>query len=271
MTYHQPQTDQFVTPTDIPSVVGYDVLRSRRRSFSVEVHPNGTIIVRVPLRATSTHVEAFVQSRRSWIKTRLMQAAIARSVVPELQNATQFHHRGRAVQWKPSNGIAHPVLELGDREGALYIPARRAATPEVAWRYIAGWQRRTADELFRVLIREHMRDMGLHALRYRDLKLRRMRRRWGSCTSSGIVTLNERLICVPDVCIRNVVVHELCHLMHLHHGPAFHEQMAAMLPQYRMYDALLDRWSSILLDATSQTTNGAEGPVERRLLALAAD
>ena len=249
-------------------MVGYDVLRSRRRSFSVEVHPNGAIIVRVPVRASSQVVEAFVQSRRSWIKARLVQAAIARSVVPELLETTQFHHRGRAVQWKPAQGISQPVLELGDRDGALHVPARKTLTPESAWRMVNAWQRREADAYFRILIREHMRDMGLHALRYRDLKLRRMRRRWGSCTSSGVVTLNERLICVPDVCIRNVVVHELCHLIHLHHGPAFHDQMASMLPAYRMYDALLDRWSLILLEDGAQTTSGAEGPAERRLLAL---
>jgi hypothetical protein len=160
---------------------------------------------------------------------------------------------------------------MGDREGALLLPERRAATEDAGWRMVRSWQRTAADTLFRELIREHMRDMGVQALRYRDLKLRRMRRRWGSCTSTGVLTLNETLIRTPDVCIRAVVVHELCHLIHLHHGPAFHEQMAQMLPDYRACDALLDRWSTILLEDRPITANGAEGPVERRLLALTFD
>ena len=268
MTHDQQKTEQIVTPTDIPSVVAYDVIRSRRRSYSVEVHPNGSIIVRVPLRASQHSVAAFVASRRSWIAARLASAARARAAVPALTQPRQFHHRGRVVQWKPVANMPDAVLDLDDRQGALLIPARRAATDEAGWRYVRSWQRGQADEFFRLLIREHMRDLGLHALRYRDLKLRRMRRRWGSCTASGIVTLNQDLIRTPDECIRSVVVHELCHLLHLHHGPEFHAQMAQMLPAYRQYDALLDRWSSILLDERPQMANGAEGPVERQLLAL---
>ena len=271
MTCDKQQTGQFVTPTDLPSVVAYDVIRSRRRSSSIEVHPDGTILVRVPLRATREYVETFVHFRRDWIRSRLAKASVARSVIPPLSEPRQFHHRGRAVQWKPEHGISEPVLNLEDREGALLLPARRAATEEAGWRLVRTWQRTAADALFRELIREHMRDMGVQALRYRDLKLRRMRRRWGSCTSTGVLTLNETLIRTPDVCIRAVVVHELCHLIHLHHGPAFHDQMAQMLPDYRAYDALLDRWSTILLEDKPITANGAEGPVERRLLALTFD
>lgn len=248
--------------------MGYDLLRSRRRTYSVEVHPNGDIIVRVPLRATRSGINEFLTSRTGWIRQRLLASAVARSVVPPITEPRQFHHRGRAVQWFAASGLSQPLLRLGEQEGALHIPERRAADEESGWRFVRAWQRRAAEHLFRAMIHEHLPMMGVHGLRYRDVKLRRMRRRWGSCTSGGLVTLNETLIRTPDPCIRTVVVHELVHLLHLHHGPAFHAHMAQLLPEYRTYDELLDRWSAILLEDRPKTHNGADGSVERGMLML---
>jgi len=73
-----------------------------------------------------------------------------------------------------------------------------------------------------------------------------MRRNWGLCGASGLITLNEHLIRTPDICIRGIVVHELCHLVHFNHGPAFHAMVADILPEHRVADALIDAWTMIL-------------------------
>lgn len=55
-----------------------------------------------------------------------------------------------------------------------------------------------------------------------QLRLSRAQRRWGSCSSSGIVRLNWRLVQAPDFVRRSVVAHEVAHLVHFDHSPAFH-------------------------------------------------
>ena len=63
-----------------------------------------------------------------------------------------------------------------------------------------------------------------------DLKLSNARRRWGSCSSTGAVRINWRLIQAPDPIRRSVVAHEVAHLVHFDHSPAFHDLMR------RIYD-----------------------------------
>jgi len=48
------------------------------------------------------------------------------------------------------------------------------------------------------------------------------RRRWGSCAADGAIRINWRLIMAPDFVRRSVVAHEVAHLVHFNHSPAFH-------------------------------------------------
>ncbi len=61
--------------------------------------------------------------------------------------------------------------------------------------------------------------MGLF---YSELKFRKMKNRWGSCNSKGVITLNKKLVKTPEICIDYVVIHELAHLKHLNHSKRFH-------------------------------------------------
>ena len=68
-------------------------------------------------------------------------------------------------------------------------------------------------------------------LRYSELKFRKMKSRWGSCNSNGVITLNKKLIKTPQDCIDYVVVHELAHLTHMNHSKKFHQLVKKYFPQ----------------------------------------
>ncbi len=59
------------------------------------------------------------------------------------------------------------------------------------------------------------------------------RTRWGSCTAGGKVRLNWRLIQAPDFVLDYVMAHELAHLAHLNHSPAFWAELARLLPAWQ--------------------------------------
>ena len=61
----------------------------------------------------------------------------------------------------------------------------------------------------------------------------RLRSRWGSCAASGRITLNVGLVLLAPALIDYVLLHELCHLRELNHGPRFYAVLAAALPDHR--------------------------------------
>ena len=68
---------------------------------------------------------------------------------------------------------------------------------------------------------------------YPQLSVRKMRRRWGSLSLRGRLTLNVDLIRAPKECIDYVITHELCHFKHHNHGPRFYRLLDSIMPDWK--------------------------------------
>lgn len=91
----------------------------------------------------------------------------------------------------------------------------------------------------RTLVDDWARHMGLQPKR---VTLRDMRRKWGSCSSRGNVTLNTALCSLPHDIVEYVVVHELAHLKVFNHSREFWALVEQYLPDYRVRKQTLDTY-----------------------------
>ena len=65
------------------------------------------------------------------------------------------------------------------------------------------------------------------------MRLRKMKRTWGSCSAAGVITLNPHLVKAPPECIDYVIAHEICHLREHNHGKAFYALQEQLFPGWR--------------------------------------
>lgn len=96
------------------------------------------------------------------------------------------------------------------------------------------------DERFRKAAKEYFpkRVAYFHTFTGGDFKkitIRDQKTRWGSCSSSGTLSFNYRLMYAPPRVLDYVVVHELCHLTHMNHSKAFWAMVASIMPEYKIY------------------------------------
>ena len=68
---------------------------------------------------------------------------------------------------------------------------------------------------------------------YNQLRIKHNVSNWGSCSSKGNINLNLNLMRLPQDLRDYVMVHELCHLRHMNHGPEFHALLESIIPAYR--------------------------------------
>ena len=60
-----------------------------------------------------------------------------------------------------------------------------------------------------------------HGFQYKQIKIRKSKTRWGSCSSKGIINLSFYLMLLPSHLIEYVLLHELCHTRVMNHSAAF--------------------------------------------------
>ena len=97
----------------------------------------------------------------------------------------------------------------------------RAPTPSLALDRLSLTEEQGRREaIARITLIAQSEAMAL-GVRYSRITLRDQRSRWGSCSSKGALSFNWRLVLAPHDVLDYVVVHEVCHLVELHHGPAF--------------------------------------------------
>lgn len=76
---------------------------------------------------------------------------------------------------------------------------------------------------------------------YGRITIRNQRTKWGSCTSKGNLNFNCLLMAAPSEVLDSVVVHELCHRLHMNHSKEFYASIYRIFPDY-------DKWNKWLKD-----------------------
>lgn len=76
---------------------------------------------------------------------------------------------------------------------------------------------------------------------YTRVTIRDQKTRWGSCSTSGTLSFNYRLMFAPPRVLDYVVVHELCHLTHMNHSRDFWNLVGSVMPEYKEHRAWLKR------------------------------
>lgn len=207
----------------LPIVV---VRHPRARRMVLRLSPEGDAVrVTLPRWGRTAEAVEFARSRSEWLTGQLDALPVAAPPTPG--GTLSYRGDAFAIAWSP-DAPRHPR----PGEGTIAIGG-----PE---RHVAGRLKRWLEaEALRLMSADLTHFCAAAGVPSPALRLSRARRRWGSCASDGTVRINWRLVMAPDAVRRSVVAHEVAHLLHFDHGPAFKAALA------RIFDGDLsaaDRW-----------------------------
>jgi len=199
----------------------YSVRRSSRaRRIRVTVDPHDGVEVVLPQRAAAREAAAAVAELRPWIEKRLAEAEDVRERIAARGDTVPFLGADLQLILEPRRTRAH---RKGD---ALHVPADPVARRDALER----WYRRTARAEIAPRLDNATAALGRP---YSALTIRGQRTRWGSCSATGAMSFNWRLLLGPEEVLEYVVWHEACHLVVMDHSPRFWGLLERHLPGYR--------------------------------------
>jgi hypothetical protein len=222
------------TLTDSMDEISYRIRRSERaRRVRVTVEPEHGVEVVLPRRAPERAAASAVRELRPWIERRMRELERHRAAVAARGDTVPYLGATLTVQPEPDRTRVHrrgDVLFTPDgaeRRPALERWYRRAAQAEIAPRLEAACARADTS--------------------YERLTIRGQKTRWASCSRSGTMSFNWRLLLGPETVLDYVVWHEVCHLEIMDHSPRFWRLLASRCPDYKAQSAWLRRHGATLV------------------------
>ena len=173
--------------------IKYEIVRSRRKTLSIEIKRNGTVLIRAPYALPNVEITKFLQEKEAWIMDHVAKARIRSGELSELVPITMNEVRTLA------------------EDAVKWVPSR---------------------------VNEYARMLGIT---YGQITIRNQRTRWGSCSSKGNLNFNCLMMLFPEDVRDYIIIHELCHRIHMNHSKAFWGLVATADPDYKKHEAYLKR------------------------------
>lgn len=221
-----------MTVTIASGEVEFDIVRSSRRTVALYVKPGGTLLLRAPWYVPVYILMQFVRKKTEWIERQMERLKDVKPVGerPLIDDGTMIPFLGGQVTVKVSEGRNGARLS----DNALNITLSGERSPLRITAIAEAWYLKQAKALFTLRTTELA---ALHAGLLPTpgpVKVRRMKRRWGSCHSSGAIWLNSELVKKDPELIDYVIIHELCHLVHHNHSKEYYALLGSIIPNFRV-------------------------------------
>jgi len=214
------------TVTLAEGALDYVLVRRRgRRGVGLRVDENG-LTVSAPLSLPVARIEAVVRESESWVLKKIDQWRSRRAPPVEWREGARLPFLGGGLTLR----LFHATRARVDRvDGEIVAFVRSFEEVEVK-RVVVGWYKRAAH----AYLHERVLDLSQRAgLDPPKLLISSALGRWGSCNTRREVRLAWRLVKAPAELVDYVVCHELAHLRHMDHSPAFWAEVERQCPDYR--------------------------------------
>ncbi len=212
--------------------IPFQVQYRERKNLAITVHPELKLEISAPQNASLERVLAKVDKRARWIARHWRFFEKYRPPQPGrcFVSGETHIYLGRQYRLKVQIGSPEGVKLIGQ---FLYVKCTDRNDGERVGGLLEDWYRAHAQRVFSHRLQgciESARSLRLSCIP--NMVIRKMTKRWGSCTKKGNILLNLDLVKAPVHCIDYVIVHELCHLKVHNHSPEFYRLLGRCMPDW---------------------------------------
>lgn len=204
-----------------------NIIRSKRKTLSLFIDPNGELIVKAPLRLSDRRIYDFVKTKERWIASQRARVLQVQYLNKSVLTYNSFLFLGQELRpW-----VCNKAKRIEKCDDALLIPQKFAMQgEEKVLKKIEKWFKDEA----KIILEERVIYFSAKLnLRYGALAINNNKTRWGSCSRTGILALNWRTVMLTPQIIDYIVIHEFCHLLEFNHSKAFWSLVASILPEWK--------------------------------------
>lgn len=207
----------------------YTIRRHRRaKRMILRVCEHNGVVVTIPYGVPKYAISAFLEANKAWVIQRLHElpdfAKAKDPALPKTLELSAIDERWR-VEFQQSDDSEICLLpNLAEQALLLTGPV---GFDSICHELITLWCVTKAKAHLLPLLEALSRETGLQ---YNKVSIRRQKTRWGSCSAHKNISLNYKLLFMPFELARHIILHELCHTVHMNHSKSFWDLLKSFDP-----------------------------------------
>ena len=211
--------------------------------MALYVHPDKRVEIRMPLLFSVDEIEPFLIKHSRWLFNRL-DLPEKKPIEPKKFVSGELHYfLGKQypieIVASDKNSVVFDNEKIVIRQRVDKSTSQQVggslSRQDLVEKLLDRWYLEQAKRVFREISIPLVESMKKYNVAPKSFAIKKMKTRWGSCSSKGNINLNLHLIKLPEQCIREVILHELCHLVHFNHSKDFYALMTAEMPDWKVW------------------------------------
>jgi predicted metal-dependent hydrolase len=212
--------------------IEFTVIYSGRRTLGISVLPDSSVIVRVPYLTSFKTISRLVQQKSIWIiKNRDSYKE------KDMSKLNRFYVIGETHLFRGNESVLK--IEKSSKayirfyDSTIELGLGNTDDTRSIKRLLYKGYKNEALIVFPDMMSKALQKYKNQMFNPAGLVIRTMKRRWGSCSRKGIITLSTELIKLADLYIEYVIIHELCHLKHHNHSARYYKLLSELFPEWK--------------------------------------
>jgi len=203
---------------------------TRAQHVRLRVNPYRGLEITIPKRFPKKQIPSILQQHETWI-TRQLQKLQHNLQQAELPTSIELSCIDQTFSIRYQHASKTRLMESSHQ---LVI---RHDSELQAIKRLRQWVRDQARDMLTPQLEKIADEFGFT---FEKAIFRSQKSRWGSCSSSGTISLNDQLVFMPQAAVRYLMIHELCHTRHMNHSRQFWQLVNRCCPQYEKYEQFLN-------------------------------
>jgi predicted metal-dependent hydrolase len=201
--------------------IKFNVQYGKREKLSIHIDSFGFITVKVPKDTSKEIIVSTIESKGKWILEKIHAIEVAR----ETPKAREYHAQGKFL-YLGKERFLHELIDSSE------------LNEEVLKRNLKKFYINSCKTIVGERMKIYQKQLKVKP---KIIEIVESKAKWGSCSSDRKLTFNYRLAMAPVEVIDYVIIHELCHLLHMKHYQSFWRRVGSIMPDYKEKEEYLAR------------------------------
>ena len=198
----------------------------------------GNLVIKSP-KVSQRYIEQLLLKKSDWINRSREKILQKKGKLLDFSQGGELYYKGQAYPLKLREHSKKRTKLIFDQERFLLYYHQY---DEILFqKHIDTFYKKEAKEFVPLLAEKWSRQMALAPT---DIRFRKTKRQWGSCSGKNILSFNTMMMKLPQDVIQYIIVHELAHIKHKHHQKSFWKLVEHYMPDYKQHVAELKKYTT---------------------------